>query len=396
WGAAWGGAGGVAGVAGATLAAAGPGELSFLNNPRYAGHLATTRAAAVVVSPADAERIAPPSTVGATSGSGGASGMTSEGTSGGTSGGGTALLVAEDPYFAFRQAMVILHGFRPQPAVGISPQAYLDETAVVGELCTVRPFAYVAPGARLGDRVILYPGSYVGKKAVIGNDCVLHPGVCVYDRCVVGDRVTLHANTVVGEDGLGYATAAAPAPGSQNAPDSESTTGNRDGDADGHEANEGSGEVRHHKMPQAGNAVIGDDVEIGANCSIDRATLGSTVIGAGSKLSNNVVIGHGVKLGRHNMIVAHVGIAGSTVTGDYVTMGGQVGIAGHLTIGSRVTIAADAKVMADIPDGETWGGTPATPLSDAKRVVLNQKRIPTMIDRLRTLEKRVAELEAKD
>ena len=132
-------------------------------------------------------------------------------------------------------------------------------------------------------------------------------------------------------------------------------------------------EVRHHKIPQAGNAVIEDDVEIGANCSIDRAALGSTVIGAGTKLSDNVVIGHGVKLGRHNMVVAHVGIAGSTVTGDYVTMGGQVGIAGHLRIGDHVTIAADAKVMTDIPDGETWGGTPATPLADAKRVVLNHK-----------------------
>jgi len=330
------------------------GEVSFLNNPRYAPLLATTRAAAVILSPADAER----------------------------AGNGTALLIANDPYLAFRQAMVILHaGDRPLPAVGISPQAYLDETAVVGELCTLRPHAYVAPGAQLGDRVILYPNVYVGKRAVIGNDCLLHPGVCVYDRCVVGDRVTLHANTVVGEDGLGYATA--PAPGSQ---------GNH---SDGRAASDSNEEVRHHKIPQAGNAVLGDDVEIGANCSIDRATLGSTVIGGGTKLSNNVVIGHGVKLGRHNMIVAHVGIAGSTTTGDYVTMGGQVGLAGHLKIGSRVTIAADAKVMTDIPDGETWGGTPATPLSDAKRLVLSQKRVPGIANKLKAMERRLAALEAE-
>ncbi|MEM9418352.1 MAG: UDP-3-O-(3-hydroxymyristoyl)glucosamine N-acyltransferase [Planctomycetota bacterium] len=322
----------------ATLEDAGSGELSFLNNSRYINQLKITKAEAVVVSPEDAERA-----------------------------NGCAVLISENPYFAFRQAMVKLHGFRPQPAVGISTQAYIDETAIVGELCTVRPFAYVAPGAQLGDRVILYPGCYIGKKAVIGNDTVLHPGVCVYDRSVIGDRVTIHANTVIGEDGLGYATA------------------KRDGDD----------EVRHHKIPQAGNAVIGDDVEIGANCSIDRAALGSTVIGDGTKLSDNVVIGHGVKLGRFNMIVAHVGIAGSTTTGDYVTMGGQAGLAGHLKIGSHVTIAADAKVMTDIPDGETWGGTPATPLNDAKRMVLSQKRVPAMATQIKALERRIAELEKK-
>lgn len=353
----------------AALDEAGPGQLSFLNHARYIPLLATTRAGAVIVSAADAER------------------ELSGGTSGKASGGGTALLIADDPYFAFRQAMVILHGFRAAPAVGISPQAYIHESAVVGELCTVRPFAYVAPEAQLGDRVILYPGCYVGKRAVIGNDCVLHPGVCIYDRCVVGDRVTIHANTVVGEDGLGYSTA----PGNQGTLGNQCTPGSQGNNSDGQKA----GEVRHHKMPQAGNAVIGDDVEIGANCSIDRATLGSTVVGEGSKLSDNVVIGHGVKLGRHNMIVAHVGIAGSTTTGDYVTMGGQVGLAGHLKIGSRVTIAADAKVMTDIPDGETWGGTPATPLSDAKRMILSQKRVPGMATRLKAMEKRLAALEAE-
>ncbi|MEM1107106.1 MAG: UDP-3-O-(3-hydroxymyristoyl)glucosamine N-acyltransferase [Planctomycetota bacterium] len=335
----------------ATLEDAGPDQLSFLNNPRYAPLLASTAASAVIVSPEDAERAAKNNVT-------------------------TALLVVENPYFALRQAMVLLHGFRPQPAVGISPEAYLDETAEIGELCTVRPHAYVAPGAQLGDRVVLYPNVYVGKKAVIGNDCVLHPGVCVYDRCVLGDRVTLHANTVVGEDGLGYAT------------------GPRGGAAENN-ASQLSDQVVHHKIPQAGNAVIEDDVEMGANCSIDRAALGSTVVGAGSKLSNNVVIGHGVKLGRHNMIVAHVGIAGSTVTGDYVTMGGQAGLAGHLKIGDHVTIAADAKVMTDIPDGETWGGTPATPLSDAKRVVLAQQRVPEMVKQIKSLTKRLAELEAR-
>lgn len=322
----------------ATLEEAGPTQLSFLSNARYADRLAATRAGAVVLGPADAQK-APA---------------------------GLAVLVAEDPYFAFRQAMVALHGFRPQPEVGISPQSYIHETAVVGELCTVRPFAYVAPRARIGDRVILYPGCYIGKDAVIGSDCVLYPGVCVYDHCVLGNRVTVHANTVIGQDGFGFATSKAA----------------------------GDDAVKHHKIPQAGNAVVQDDVDLGAHCAIDRAAIGSTVIGAGSKLSDHVVVGHGVKLGRHNLLVAHVGIAGSTVTGDYVTMGGQVGVAGHLTIGSHVEIAAASKVMHDIPDHATWGGVPARAFTDFKRTHLQQQRVPEMAKKIKSLEKRLAQLEA--
>lgn len=323
----------------ASLDDAGPDELSFLSNTRYGEALTNTRAGAVVLSERDADRAAP----------------------------GKPVLIADDPYLAFREAMVLLHGDRQPPAVGISPQAFIHDTAEIGELCTIRPFAYIAPHARLGDRVIIYPGVYIGKQAVVGNDCVLHPGVCVYDRCTLGDRVTLHAHTVIGEDGLGYVT-----------------------------AQRGQDEQRkHYKIPQVGNAVVGDDVEMGANCSIDRATVGSTVIGAGSKLSNNVVVGHGVKLGRHNLLVAHVGIAGSTVTGDYVTMGGQVGVAGHLRIGHNVAIAADAKVMHDIPDDAgRWGGTPAMPFTEAKRLVLNQKRVPALADQVKQMQKRLAAVEA--
>lgn len=323
----------------ATLEDAAPDELSFLSNSRYAVQLSATKAAAVLVSPDDQAKVGP----------------------------GLPALIVDDPYFAFRQALVLLHGFRRPPEVGISPQSFIHETAEIGQLCSVRPFAYVAPRARIGDRVVLYPGCYVGKDAVIGNDCVLYPGVCVYDRCTLGNRVTLHANTVIGQDGFGFASSVAP----------------------------GDAELRHHKIPQAGNAVVHDDVDMGANCSVDRAAIGSTVIGAGSKLSDHVVIGHGVKLGRHNLLVAHVGIAGSTVTGDYVTMGGQVGIAGHLTIGERVKIAASSKVMHDIPAGQQWGGTPAGPLTETKRILLNQKRLPDMLKKIRAMEKRIAVLEAR-
>ncbi len=320
----------------ASLEDAGPGDLSFLSNPRYTDQLASTRAGAVVLSADDAEKAD-----------------------------GRTVLIAEDPYFAFRQALVLLHGFRPQPEVGISPKAFIDDTAEIGDLCTIRPFAYIAPRARIGDRVVIYPNCYIGKDAVIGNDCVLHPGVTVYDRCVLGQRVVIHANSVIGEDGLGYASSKAPK----------------------------DAEVRHHKLPQTGNAVIEDDVEIGACCTVDRATIGRTVVGAGTKFSNHVVIGHGARIGRHNLFVSHVGVAGSTTTGDYVTMGGHAAIAGHLTIGSHVEIAGDSKVMHDIPDGVQWGGTPAMPLVEAKRIALTQKRLPEMLERLKKLERRVAELD---
>ena len=313
-------------------------QVSFFTNRRYTDRLAATSAGAVILSPDDAEVDA-------------AAGRT--------------LLIAERPYLAFREALIALHGFRPTPAVGISERAYVDDTAEVGDLCTIRPGAYVAPRAVVGDRVILYPNVYVGKGAVVGNDCVLHPGVCVYDGCVLGQNVTVHAGTVIGQDGLGYASAQAA----------------------------GDDRPRHHKIPHVGRVVIGDHVELGANCSIDRATVGETRIGEGTKLSNNVVIGHGAKLGRHNLLVAHVGIAGSTVTGDYVTMGGHVGVAGHLTIGSQVDIAADAKVMHDIPDGVQWGGTPARPLPEAKRIKLAEARLPEAIRRIRDLERRLAKLE---
>ncbi len=320
----------------ASLDEAVAGQVSFLANPRYADQLAGCGASAVIVNVNQADQVT-----------------------------GVAALIADDPYLAFRHAMVELHGFRRQPEVGVSPAAHVDATAQIGECCTLRPGAYVAPHARIGDRVILYPHVYVGQGAVVGNDCILHPGVCVYDRCVLGDRVILHANTVIGQDGFGYATA----------PDAT------------------HGELTHHKIPQAGNAVIQDDVEIGANCSVDRAALGSTVIGVGSKLSDNVVIGHGVRIGRANLIVAHVGIAGSTTTGDYVSIGGQAGLAGHLSIGHRVRIAAAAKVMHDIPDDQVWGGIPAVPLTQAKRVILHQVRLPALAQRVRDLEIRLAKME---
>ena len=315
----------VTGCAG--IETAGPDQVTFLNNQKYAPFLATTRAAAVIV----------------------ARDFTSD---------GRVLLRSDDPYFAFRNAMVVLHGFRdhPRPAHGpVPPTAIVDPSATVGAGTTIHPLAVVSAGARIGKNCVLYPHVFVGPDAVIGDDCQLFPNVCIYDRCVLGNRVTLHAGTVIGQDGFGYAT---------------------------HKG-------KHHKIPQTGNAVVGDDVEMGANCAVDRATVGSTIIGEGTKFSDTVTIGHGCKIGKHNLFVAMVGIAGSTETGDYVVLGGQVGVAGHLKIGAGAQVAASSGVMTDIPPGEKWGGTPAVPLNEAKRLHLYTLKLPEMLARIKKLEKQL-------
>ena len=315
----------------ATLDEAGPADVAFLANQKYAGKLSTTRAAAIIVSP-------------------------------GVEAPGKRLLVAADPYFAFRNAVVALHGYRkhPRPAEGdISPHAFIDPTARLGEGTIVHPLAVIAAGVTIGARCVIYPHTYIGPQATVGDDCLLYPHVVIYDHCVLGHRVTLHAGCVIGQDGFGYAT------------------------------HRGA----HHKIPQSGNVVIGDDVEMGAGCAIDRATLGSTVIGAGTKFSDLIAIGHGAKVGRHNLLVAQVGLAGSVETGDYVVMGGQVGVAGHLRIGHMVQIAATSGVMTDIEDGQKYGGTPAMPLNEAKRIHLHSTRLPDLMARIKKLERRLAELE---
>ena len=256
-----------------------------------------------------------------------------------------ALLKAPNPYYAFAKAVVTLHGYRRHPHAGVHPAAHVDATASVGE------------------GTVLYPGVYVGPRARIGRDCILYPNVVVYDDCVLGDRVIVQANTSIGHDGFGHAT---------------------------HKGPEGA--PVNFKIPQIGNVVIEDDVEIGANCAIDRATLGSTVIGRGTKFSDLIAIGHGSKIGPHGLLVAQVGIAGSVRLGHHVTMGGQAGVAGHLEIGNNVTIAAQAGVMNDVPDQTTLIGAPAMNASHARRVYAVFMQLPDLLDRIKQLEQQVEEL----
>jgi UDP-3-O-[3-hydroxymyristoyl] glucosamine N-acyltransferase len=251
-----------------------------------------------------------------------------------------ALLKAKDPYYAFALAVTCLHGLRKHMRSGVDGRAFIDPTAIVGE------------------GLIAYPGAFVGPRVRIGRDCVLHPNVVIYEDCVIGDRVIIHANTSVGQDGFGYAT--------------------HDG--------------IHHKIPQVGNVVIEDDVEIGANCCIDRAALGTTLIGKGTKLSDLIAIGHNTRIGPNCLIVAQVGVAGSVVVGHHVTMAGQVGVAGHLKIGDNVTIGAQAGVTGSVPDDSVLLGSPAMPIRQARRVAAVFVQLPELQERVKRIEQAVEEL----
>jgi len=320
------------------LEEAGPNDLSFLSNRKYIKQMRASQAGAVVLTADDAE-------------------LAKE---------GRTVLIADDPYFAFRNAVVALFGFRKHPAPGVSDKAEVADTAQLGEDCHVSPCAVIADGARLGARCTIYPHCYIGADTVLGDDCILYPNVTVYERCVLGNRVALHAGCSIGHDGFGFAT-------HQN-PDEPTA---------------------HHKIPHIGHTVIEDDVEIGACCTIDRATIGSTVIGEGTKFSNNVTIGHGCKVGRHNLLVGQVGLAGSTKTGDYVVMGGQVGAAGHIHIGDGAQFAAQSGIGSDMEGGQQYGGAPAVPLSQIKRQWFSLAKLPGLLTSFRKLQKRVDQLEAR-
>lgn len=314
------------------------GQVSFLANRKYSAHLATTNATAVIVA------------------------------SGATVKAGVAILEAVDPYFAFRQAMVALHGFRKHPAPinaaeknnFISERAVIHTTVGIGEGCAVHAGAVIERGVTLGARCVIYPNAYVGEGVKMGDDCIVYPGVCVYDGCVIGNRVTLHANTVIGCDGFGYATY----------------------------------KGRHEKIPQSGIVVIEDDVEIGSCCVIERAAMQETRIGAGTKFADLISIGHGTRIGKHCLLVSLVGISGSVDMGNYVVLGGQVGVTGHLSIGDGVQVAGKSAVVGDIPAGMRVAGVPAIESDKALRNHLVFRDLFDMSRKLKSLEREVAKLQA--
>jgi len=265
-----------------------------------------------------------------------------------------------NPSLAFARALGIFHP-RPSPAPGIHPTAVVAAEARVAPGASVGPFTVLGPGVEVGAGTVLEAHVTVGAGVRIGEGCRIFPQVILGEGVVLGDRVTVHGGTVVGADGFGYAR-------------------------DGH---------RYVKIPQVGRVVIEDDVEIGANVTIDRATLEETRIGRGTKIDNLVQIGHNVRIGADTVIVAQVGISGSTRIGSRVTLAGQVGVVDHVEIGDDVIVGAQAGVTKDIPAGSVVLGSPAIPHADFKRQVAATARLAEMRRALHTLEERLAALEAR-
>ncbi|HOC58093.1 MAG TPA: UDP-3-O-(3-hydroxymyristoyl)glucosamine N-acyltransferase [Verrucomicrobiota bacterium] len=277
-----------------------------------------------------------------------------------------SVILVDGPYTSRRKTLIrvphariafakVLPLFFPEAshAPGIHPTALVPASAQVDATAHVGPYCVLGEKVRIGPRTVLQGLDHVGADCLIGADVNVFPNVTLYPRTEVGNRVRIHAGVVVGSDGFGYVF------------------------------DNGT----HRKVPQIGNVVICDDVELGANATVDRGALGPTIIGKGTKVDNLVQIAHNVTLGEHCIIVAQVGIAGSTKVGNYVVLGGQAGLSGHLKIGNRVSVAAQSGVMHNIPDGEKWIWTPAQPDRQAKRQMIALQQLPELLRRVKELEK---------
>jgi UDP-3-O-[3-hydroxymyristoyl] glucosamine N-acyltransferase len=265
---------------------------------------------------------------------------------------GRNLILVKNPYAALAAAMGLFYA-EARPAPGISPQALLGEGTRLGRDVSIGPFVVTGRGCSIGDRSALMPGVVLGDEVRLGEDSILHAGVVVYSRSVLGARVIVHASSVIGSDGFGYAEA-------------------------------GGGRT---KIPQVGNVVIEDDVEIGACTTIDRATFGSTIVGRGAKIDNLVQIGHNVTIGEDTVLVAQSGIAGSTRLGRGVILAGQSGAAGHLSIGDRSVVGAKSAVLQDVPPGSFVVGHPAADHREWKRSQAALRRLPGLLRAVARLER---------
>ena len=311
----------------ATLEAAGPGDITFLANAKYASVLPSTRASAVIV-----KHDVPSAPC--------------------------AMLRTEEPYLAFARAVGL---FAPawRPAAGVHAMAAVAATVRLGREVSIGPFTSIGEAASIGDRTVIFPNVTIGPGAVIGSDCVIHSNVSVRERITIGDRVILQNGVVVGGDGYGFVR-----------------------------RSDGS----HEKIPQVASVVIENDVELGANTTVDRPAVGETRIKAGTKIDNLVQVGHGVIVGRNVLLAAQVGIAGSTEIGDDVMFGGQVGVGGHLTIGRGSVAVGQSGITNSIEPGSMVAGYPAIDTREWRRASAVYRRLPELKRRITELEAKMAEL----
>jgi len=319
----------------ASIRHAGPGDLTFLANPKYAGELSATRASAVILDPASPLRKRVPPAC--------------------------AVVRAGDPYTVFARALELLTPSEPAPA-GIHELAVVAAGVVFGAETSIGPFVTIGAGARIGSRTVIHPHVAIGPGARIGDDCLLYPHVSIREGVSLGNRIILHDGVVVGSDGYGFAK-----------------------QADG----------THLKIPQRGSVTIEDDVEIGANSAIDRPAVGETRIGAGTKIDNLVHIAHGVVIGRRVLLAGQSGIAGSTTVDDDVAVAGQSGIVGHVRIAARAMIGAKSSVTRSLDPGEFVTGNPAIEHRAWRKASVLFRHLPDVRKRIDQLERQVADLEEK-
>ena len=268
------------------------------------------------------------------------------------------LLIVSNPLLTMAKILTL---FTPKASLstGISDKAWVSPSAKLGREVTVFPFVYVGDEVRINSRVTIYPGVYIGAQTKIGEDTTLYPNVTIYPRCIVGKRVIVHAGTVIGADGFGFV---------------------KDGE-------------ENYKIPQEGIVEIEDDVEIGANCCLDRATFGKTIVRRGVKIDNLVQIAHNVRVGEDSIIVAQVGISGSTKVGKNVTLAGQVGLVDHIEIGDNVIVGAQSGVTKNVPANQVVLGSPHLPHRQFLRVASVWIKLPELKSKLDMLLKRVEKLE---
>lgn len=312
------------------------GQLSFLANPKYEDHLYTTRASVVIVGES-LELKAPVS---------------------------ASLIRVSDPYSAFARLLTMYQEMRNRQLSGVEQPSFVAPTARIGRNVYIGAFAYIGDHAVVGDDTKVFPQVFIGSHVRVGSNTILHPGVKVYHECVIGNHVTIHAGTVIGSDGFGFA------------PQSDGS---------------------YSKVPQIGNVVVEDRVEIGANTCIDRATMGSTVVRAGAKLDNLIQVAHNVEVGRDTVIAAQVGVSGSTRIGNRVMIGGQAGIVGHITIadGSRINGQSGVSKSMKTPD-QAVTGTPALEYGSALRAQAVFKNLPEIEKRIKELERLVAQMRSEE
>lgn len=306
------------------------GSVTFLANPRYFALFEATAASLVIVPESFKKN------------------------------GDKPVIRVKNPYYAF--ALVLQHLYPPPRLVepGIHETAIIGSGAVLGKNVAIGPYTVIGSGCQVGDNTILFPFAVMADGARVGADCVIHSHVSIREKVNIGNRVVIHDGAVIGSDGFGFAPE----------------------------------EGVYHKIPQVGTVIVEDDVEIGAGTTIDRATMGETVIEQGVKLDNLIQVAHNCRIGEHSVIAAQTGLSGSTAVGKNARIGGQVGFAGHMRIGENVIIAAQSGVSKDVPDGVMVSGTPALPHRSGMRMQAAVRHLPDLLKEFKQLKERIAQLEA--